>query len=1013
MKKITADMGAVTRPAGPDPMALSGAPALRLLGPPALCRAAAAFDLPGTLPGYLIAYLGHRQDWVPREELSAVLWPQAGSEQAQHNLRANVLRAREWLASHRLGAALLAERTRLRLALPCDSAAWRALRRTSAAADAPGVPAPGGVFLQAWSFGSFEVFAEWAGLQRRELLAAWRDAIVHAPANAVSGSFAQQSLAQAERYLEADPLDEDVMRCRLQALLALGRGPEAAQALALFDARQCAELGVPASPALTALVSEHRASAPAAAAGPPLTEEAGLQGRQEDLQQLLGAWQQHRLVSLVGLGGIGKSALARAALSAQSAAGAATASAGLWLPLAHLHAVAELPRYWAELAGLRLPPGGDAVAHLGAALAQSNGRVVLDNAEHLLAEPGALSQLLESLFETTPGLRILVTSREPLRAQGEHVLRLQGLALPSSDEPAAILASPAVRLLAAAVRQARGGFDPRAELPGLAAIARATGGMPLALKIAGAWARLLPCVQIAAEIERSLTALDATPDGASGVRATLARSWASLQAPLPVQLAVLSVFVSPFTTRAAQDVAQATLASLTAMVDAGWLNRCGEQHLQMHPLVRAYAGERLAASAKTQRSAQEGHATWVRQQLKPWTEWQQIDQQQALLCIAELQFEASAAWHWALAHGRADFITDAAGVLSAYYDAKGLWETSQQQLNHALKVLDPQTPADRPALLAVMQPMAGLLYRQSEFAQCEALAERALELAVPFGNLRARRNLLNLLGTAQRRLGRQANAESNLRQALELAREAKDLVTQANSGCNLASLLQDQGQWAASESLQRESLAVQRELRNWYGVCGQLNNLGNLLRELGQNDAALALYHEALALADAQGFSVIRNFLMANCAIAHLAAKRLDRAREWAERSLANKVHGEGAAAMISQFTLARIHMLEPDPASAHRAAPPLLQALRWATQSSNVSAQMEAMLIYGLWCGRQGQRARKDLVFATLVADVRLGASLRREIEHEGQAPPGTPAGDFTLLLEQALAELDAAAAL
>ena len=183
------------------------------------------------------------------------------------------------------------------------------------------------------------------------------------------------------------------------------------------------------------------------------------------------------------------------------------------------------------------------------------------------------------------------------------------------------------------------------------------------------------------------------------------------------------------------------------------------------------------------------------------------------------------------------------------------------------------------------------------------------------------------------------------------------------------------------------------------------------MRELGQTDAALALYHEALALADAQGFSAIRNFLMANCAVAHLAAKRLDRAREWAERSLANKVHGEGAATMLSQFTLARIHLLEPDPASANRAVPPLLQAPRWATQSGSVGGQMEAMFIYGLWCGRQGHRARKDLVFATLVADVRLEASLRRQIEHEGQVPPGTPAADFMLLMEQALAELDAVA--
>lgn len=1030
MKKSPAVKAAPTRPAtGPVAAALSGAPALRLLGPPALCQGAAACDLPGTLPGYLIAYLGHRQDWVPREELSAVLWPQAGAAQAQHNLRANVLRAREWLASHRLGAALLAERTRLRLALGCDSAAWRALRRTSAAADAPGVPAPGGVFLQGWSFGSFEVFAEWAGLQRRELLAAWRDAIVHAPANAVSGSFAQQSLAQAERYLEADPLDEDVMRCRLQALLALGRAGEAAQAFALFDARQRVELGMGASLALAALVSgavqgagtsvyitgvHPTAATPLAAAADGAAsapEDPGLLGRQADLQRLLGAWAQHRLVSLVGLGGIGKSVLARAALAAQAR------PAVLWLPLAPLQKVAELPRYWAELAGLRLAPGGDAVAQLGAALADKPWAVVLDNAEHLLAEPGALNHLLQSLAHAAPRLRLLVTSREPLQAAtapiAEHVQRLQGLALPQGDEAAAVLSSPAVRLLAASVRQARGAFDPRAELPGLAAIARATGGMPLALKIAGSWARLLPCAQIANEIERSLAALDATPDGASGVRATLSRSWLGLQAPLPAQLAALSVFVGPFTPRAAQEVVQASLASLTALVDAGWLERSGEQHLQMHPLVRAYAAEKLATQEKSRRGAQESHATWVRQQLKPWTDWRQTDQQQALQRIGELTHEASAAWGWALAHGRADFITDTAGVLAAFWEQKGLWDRSQQHLQNALEALDPQEPGERPAVLAALLALVTLRLRQGALPECEKLAERALALAVSLGSDRARRRLLLLMGAAQWRLGKTEAAELNYKQSLVLAQAAGDLIDQTNCLGNLAVLYKTRGDWATAEQMQRQVLTLQRESRDWFGLCQQLHNLAGLLRQRGRYDEALSLCAEGLALADAHGFASMRSHFMTSTAIVHMDAGRYGNAQAWAERGWANRDSGESGAGLMAGLALANIILREGAPACTARASQPLAHALRSARATSNQPARDQCLLTYGLWCGRLGRLDQRALVFASLLASPNLSASLREEIELEGQAPPGTPAGDFTLLLEQALAELDAAVAL
>jgi hypothetical protein len=214
MKPLRTHVAAAQGSAAPsrqadEPSALT--PHLCLLGPPRLCVAGGReVELPNALPGYLMAYLAQRQDWVPREQLSTLFWPNAAPVEAQHNLRANVMRVRAWLEQQGQASALLAERTRLRWTLPCD------------VADA--VPAAGahqnpGLFLQGWTFGNFSLFAEWAQLQQQALLKEWRSRVLQADAHKAPES----ALRAAEQYLRTEPLDEEVVRHQLTALQALGR----------------------------------------------------------------------------------------------------------------------------------------------------------------------------------------------------------------------------------------------------------------------------------------------------------------------------------------------------------------------------------------------------------------------------------------------------------------------------------------------------------------------------------------------------------------------------------------------------------------------------------------------------------------------------------------------------------------------------------------------------------------------------------------------------------------------
>ena len=95
---------------------------LRLLDAPRLESATGCFGLPASVPGFLLAYLGQRGDWIARDTLLALFWPDSAAEDAQHNLRVTLHRARQLLRQWSVDDLLDSERRRVRLRIGCDVA---------------------------------------------------------------------------------------------------------------------------------------------------------------------------------------------------------------------------------------------------------------------------------------------------------------------------------------------------------------------------------------------------------------------------------------------------------------------------------------------------------------------------------------------------------------------------------------------------------------------------------------------------------------------------------------------------------------------------------------------------------------------------------------------------------------------------------------------------------------------------------------------------------------------------
>jgi predicted ATPase/class 3 adenylate cyclase len=212
----------------------------------------------------------------------------------------------------------------------------------------------------------------------------------------------------------------------------------------------------------------------------PLTR---IVGRDDIVAALTAQLAQRRLLTIVGPGGIGKTTVAVAVAEAVTPAYAD----GIWfVGLAPLLDPDLVPSAVSTVLGIS-QSGADPVSGLAAWLRDKHALIVLDSCEHVV---GAVAPLAEAVLKAAPQLHILVTSREPLRAEGEWLHRLASLELP----PASVDLSAAEALRYSAVQlfneRAMAAADDfifdDAKVAAILEICRRLDGVPLALELAAA-----------------------------------------------------------------------------------------------------------------------------------------------------------------------------------------------------------------------------------------------------------------------------------------------------------------------------------------------------------------------------------------------------------------------------------------------------------------------------------------------------------------------------------------------
>ena len=144
-------------------------------------------------------------------------------------------------------------------------------------------------------------------------------------------------------------------------------------------------------------------------------------------------------------------------------------------------------------------------------------------------------------------------------------------------------------------------------------IGRLVQGMPLAILLAASWTDLLKVGEIADEISQGIDFLDSQwrdlPERQRSIRAVFEASWRRLTPAEAEALAKLSVFRGGFTRRAAEQVAGASLRTLSGLVNKALLWMDPDGRCSVHELLRQYAAEQLEATG-SEASVRAAHSAY-------------------------------------------------------------------------------------------------------------------------------------------------------------------------------------------------------------------------------------------------------------------------------------------------------------------------------------------------------------------------------------------------------------------
>jgi predicted ATPase/class 3 adenylate cyclase len=575
-----------------------------------------------------------------------------------------------------------------------------------------------------------------------------------------------------------------------------------------------------------------------------------------------------RVVTLTGPGGTGKS---RLALRTASELLHRFADGVFYVPLGTLRSARLVPSAIAKPLGVREKRG----ATLGEALAEHlRGQellLVLDDFERVRAGAREVAELLRAC----PRLRVLATSREPLRLMAEREVAIAPLGVPERGGRARfheIAQSEAVRLFVDRAEAVRAGFALGPEnAAAIAEICRRLDGLPLAIELAAARARSHEPAQLLAALSSRLSVLTDgpvdLPERQQTLRDAIAWSYDLLDGAEKTAFNRLGVFVGGCTRAAAGEVCDpkqelaldATLASLASksLIRFGFSEAAGPAkalrgedesdavRFVMLDTLREYANEQLDAAGEGG-ALRERHRAWclaLAQRAEP-----ELRGQESSTWLDRLEREHDnlrAALGGALDARLPELALRLSAALWFFWYQHGHWTEGRDWLERAL---ERGASVDARLRAQALYGVADLARHQDQTEEALAACEDALALYREGGDDGGVARALSQLGYIRQVRGEREEAAQALADALAVFRRLGDLERIAFTLVGLGALAHLAGDLATARGHYEESLELGRKLGDANATATALVNLGEVVQQQGDGERAAALYAESLAL---------------------------------------------------------------------------------------------------------------------------------------------------------------------
>jgi predicted ATPase/class 3 adenylate cyclase len=506
-----------------------------------------------------------------------------------------------------------------------------------------------------------------------------------------------------------------------------------------------------------------------------------LVGREHELEELVGLLSNGtRLLTITGPGGTGKT---RLALQVAAELVGTLGDGVFWVPLAGLSDPELLHSEVAQTIG--------APDDLAGFLRGRTLLVLLDNFEHLLDAASTVSAVLAA----SSGLRVLVTSRAPLRVSGEREYRLE----PLPEKEAAALFAERARAVGRDV-------SPDATVE---AICRRLDGLPLAIELAAARTKLLAPARLLERLDSALPLLTGgardAPERQRTLRATIEWSYDLLDPAARELFARLSVFSSTFPLAAAEEVCDADLDQMATLVDNSLVKPIGDDRFLMLETIGEYALERLADSGEAEERRRRHAAFFAR--LAEQAYERRFDAEAEWSARLEIDHDdLRAALDW-LAREEPDRALELAGVLGWFWLSHGLLEEGCARLAAALV----GSAATGRARARALTASGALVARHGDAARGRAQLDEGIALWRELGDGRELAAALAVLGWLLiYDAGDDPGALRAFEQSLQLRLKLGDATGEILSRLGVCQVLVALGEVERAEPMSRELLDLTR-----------------------------------------------------------------------------------------------------------------------------------------------------------------------------------------------------------